>query len=481
MTTRVRVWLLGCAALLLVIAPFATPVRAGQPAEQPGGSPTAQLTTAAPAPALAGAPLRQAYDLILDNFVTPPAPAALLGATAAEVARHAAETVPGEWPTPTIPPDAPRDEAWAVFAGWLDRLLPLVTPAIERPAAEELVMRALAAAVGEQHTRYLNPRQHEEHQAWRRGDLRYEGVGLRLRRPSTVVLEVFEGSPAARAGLRTGDRIVAVDGEPTAEAGSDGAIGRIRGPLGTPVELLVERRGQAAPLRLVIERAEVRIPFVTSAVLVREDGRRYGYLRVRGFPEMGVDEGVGRALAELERAGIDGLVLDLRGNSGGRIDVGIKVISRFVRQGPIFQQADRAGRQRVVEVSGGYWERSVPVVALVDGGTASMGEILASALQESGAARLVGARTSGSVAGARLFPLANGGALQITVLTIVSGKGAVLNDVGISPDAPVELTDDDLLDGEDAQLEAALRQLRSAAGQARPLQLLEWLVPGEAA
>jgi carboxyl-terminal processing protease len=173
-----------------------------------------------------------------------------------------------------------------------------------------------------------------------------------------------------------------------------------------------------------------------------------------------VDDRVGQALADFDRRGIDGLVVDLRGNSGGRIDVGMKVVSRFVPDGVAFQQTDRSGRGRLVRPTAGQlWAHTVPVVALVDGGTASMGEILSSALQEAGAARIVGATTAGSVAGARLFPLANGGALQITVLTIMSGQGTILNDVGIKPDVPADLSDDDLLRGVDAQLETGIRSL----------------------
>jgi carboxyl-terminal processing protease len=139
----------------------------------------------------------------------------------------------------------------------------------------------------------------------------------------------------------------------------------------------------------------------------------------------------------------------------------MKVAGRFLREGVVFKQVDRSGRERHVRPSSGqYWERSVPIVTLVDGGTASMGEILGSALQEAGAATVVGTQTAGSVAGARLFPLANGGALQITVLTITSGRGDTLNDIGVTPDVPVDLSDDDLLGGVDAQLETGIRSLR---------------------
>jgi carboxyl-terminal processing protease len=150
----------------------------------------------------------------------------------------------------------------------------------------------------------------------------------------------------------------------------------------------------------------------------------------------------------------------------------MKVASRFVREGVIFQQVDRSGKDRMVRPTGGqYWERATPMITLVDGGTASMGEILSSALQEAGVSRVVGTTTAGSVAGARLFPLANGGALQITVLKITSGRGTILNDVGVKPDLTVEISDDDLLRGLDAQLEAGIKSLAAVPARVGLLPL----------
>ncbi|MGE3913327.1 MAG: S41 family peptidase [Chloroflexota bacterium] len=465
MALRVRAWLIACATLIILLVPIAVAGTAWAKSDRGAGALIAdgQTASAASPPEVQQLTLtvaRQAYDLLLDNFVSPPQPSVLLLAAASEIGRRTADKRTAEWPVPTISADASRDDAWRAFELWLDRVALALSPIVERTALDEMVVRALAQSMAEHHTRYLDPRQNEEHQAWRRGEVRYDGIGARLRRPSTVVLEVFEGSPAARAGVRRGDRIIGVNGESIADATSDVAITKIRGPIGSTVELLVERRGAATPLRFTIERGEISMPFVRWSVMERDDGRRVGYLQIRGFPEPGIDERVGQALTELDARKIDGLLLDLRGNSGGRIDVGVKVASRFIQDGTVFQQVDRSGRQRQVRpVEGVYWGRSIPIVALIDGGTASMGEILGSALQETGTAKVVGTVSSGSVAGARMFPLANGGAMQITVLTITSGRGTVLNDIGVQPDQAIDLSDDDLLSGVDAQLEAGIQQL----------------------
>jgi carboxyl-terminal processing protease len=417
--------------------------------------------------------VRQGFDLILDNFVVPPPPARLAGGAADAVISRLTESVPGEWAQPTVPANADREQAWQAFGVWLDQVAVLAGPRLGRDVIQEAALRGMIAVVDEHHTRYLTPRQYEEHQAWRRDDVRYGGIGARLRGASSVVLEVFADSPADRAGLKIGDKIMLVDGQTTDGVAMEGVVGRIRGPLGSSVELTVQRQGAPTPFKVSVERAEIKIAFVQWQVLQQRDGRRYGYLQIRGFPEPSVDDRVGQALADFEKACIDGMVLDFRGNTGGRIDVGLKVASRFIKDDAVYQQLDRGGRLRVARTVGGFWSRPVPIVTIVDGGTASMGEIVAQALQESGVSRIVGTQTSGNVAGARIFPLANGGAMQITVLSIVSGQGMALNDVGVTPDQVVDLTDDALVNGIDVQLQSSVSYLDSRSGARRAA----WAVP----
>jgi carboxyl-terminal processing protease len=476
MPRRNRARLQAGAALLVVLwlsllaagTAFATSGRPINSVDQAG------VTTAALEPNASPGLVRQGFDLLLDNFVTPPPPSRLVKGAVDAVIPRLIDAAPGEWAPPTVSADADREQAWLAFGAWLDQVAVLAGPRLGRDAIQEAALRGMVAVVDEHHTRYLTPAQYEEHQAWRRDDVRYGGIGARLRGTSAVILEVFANSPAERAGLRVGDRILRVDGDETAGVPTEGVIGRIRGPLGTFVQLLVERRGVESPFVVSVERAEIKIAFVRWDVLRQADGRRFGYIQVRGFPDPGVDDRVGDALTELQKVGVDGLVLDFRGNSGGRIDVGLKVASRFISDGAVYQQLDRGGKLRTVHTVGGYWSNPVPIVTLVDGGTASMGEIVASAMQDAGVSRIVGTQTSGNVAGARMFPLANGGAFQITVLSIVSGRGATLNDVGVTPDERVDFQDDALLSGIDVQLQAGIRYLQTKADGQRAA-LLPWL------
>jgi carboxyl-terminal processing protease len=159
--------------------------------------------------------------------------------------------------------------------------------------------------------------------------------------------------------------------------------------------------------------------------------------------------------------GIRGLVIDLRGNSGGRVDLGTRLLNRFIDSGPLFDQVDRNGRHMVQMAHGTMWNPAVPVVVLIDQGTASMAEIFAQALREHGMAYIVGETSSGSVAGAQVFPLGDGSAMELTVLDILSGQGVKLNKVGITPDLAISPTQDDVETGRDVQLDAAVAHVRS--------------------
>jgi len=153
-------------------------------------------------------------------------------------------------------------------------------------------------------------------------------------------------------------------------------------------------------------------------------------------------------------------VLDLRGNSAGRLDVGVRLLSRFISEGVLFRQVDRSGRVRSISPIAAYAGPSLPVVVLVDGGTASMGEIFASAIQEHGVGWVVGSPTAGSVAAAEVYPLGDGSAIQVTVTEIYSGQGRPLNGAGVQPDLEVAPSLDDLARGVDRQLVAGMQFLR---------------------
>ena len=320
-------------------------------------------------------------------------------------------------------------------------------------------IKAMADSTEDTHTNFMTPDDYQEHVRWTRGEVRYGGIGARMRGPVPTVVEVFADTPAERGGLRPGDTIVRVDGHPTDDMRLDEVVNLVRGEENTPVRLSVQRAGSGQVEDVTLVRAQVSVPFVESRRLPDD----FGYVRLRGFPEPSVIDLVEQAIQQQQRDGIRGLVFDLRGNGGGRVDVGSRLLSRFVPDGPIYQAVDRRGRQETIHVRGARPILTVPLVVLVDEGTASMGEIFAVAVQENGVGRVLGTTTAGSVAASVVLPLSDGSALQLSIELVYSGGGALLDRVGVHPDEEIELDLTDLRLGYDAQLERAMEYLREVA------------------
>jgi carboxyl-terminal processing protease len=219
--------------------------------------------------------------------------------------------------------------------------------------------------------------------------------------------------------------------------------------------MVVRRGDDPQELTFSVERAEIHLQFVRDRV-VEDD---IGYVLLRGFPEPSVVDSIERDIARFQAAGVHGLVLDLRGNSGGRIDVGTRLLAHFLPSGAtVYQEVDRGGQNSTHSTRGGT-RYDLPLVVLVDGGTASMGEIFASAVQEHGAATILGTGTAGSVAAAQVFGLPDGSALQVTVFEILSADGKPLNKVGVVPDEVIQPDNADPSSGNDPVLARAVEIL----------------------
>jgi C-terminal peptidase prc len=396
--------------------------------------------------------VRQGYDLLLDRYVQPLNPAELLSAAHQSLARRLAEAGVRVRSPAVVQLDPGRDRAWAEFRDQVNILLQDSPP----PAGfnpEAFLLDSMARWVNEGHTAYMTPQQYQDFLAYLRGDLRYSGIGIRPIRPGITVGEIFPGSPAEAAGMMLGDVITAVDGQPTVDRPIEQVAQLIRGPEGTAVTLEVYRPRTGEQFLFVIVRASIKIEYISSLEMIQGN---IGYIRLRGFPETSVADRFDLFLDELPALGARGLVLDLRGNSGGRIDIGIRMLNRFIASGPLFAQVDRSGRRQTHQASGRAWADPLPVAILVDEATASMGEIFAAAMRDHGVARVIGKRTAGSVAGAQVFPLSDGSALQITVWEIYSGSGQRLNRDGVEPDDSLDTGPEDLDLGRDIPLETAV-------------------------
>jgi carboxyl-terminal processing protease len=309
----------------------------------------------------------------------------------------------------------------------------------------------------------------------------YAGIGIEVSTADRAlrVVRPFRDSPAAAAGIRSGDMIAAIDGEPVG-ADLDGAMARMRGPRGSTVKLVVIRAGQALPLEFKVERAQVD---VHSVVLTRlESG--YLYARITAFS----DTTAADFAAGLARARRDfpekprGLVLDLRNNPGGVLESAVDVADQLLESGLIVTADGRTPAARfTMSATPGDVLPGVPVVVLVNGTTASAAEILAGALQDHRRAVLLGRRTFGKGSVQTVMPLAQGRAIKLTTSRYFTPSGRSIQGSGIEPDhvfegidgVPLDLDDARVrmsLAARDAGIQAALGLLKG--GKNRPTQSL---------
>jgi len=328
-----------------------------------------------------------------------------------------------------------------------DRDTRVVREAIEKVADDyyraiperELADAAIAGVVrslGDRFSNYLDPKDYKRfkdvtHSA-------YEGVGMQVIEVARGlrVVTAYDGSPAKRAGIRTGDVIVSVDGHSLAGASSKRGSDMIKGPPGTVVTLSVRRGADVRVLK--VSRARVTVPVVASAIR-RRGGVKLGVLRLSTF-SAGAHAEVRDALRKLVARGAKGIVLDLRGNGGGLVTEAQLIASAFLKDGTIVTTRGRAVETQTLRALGAPVVPRAPVVVLVDHDTASASEIVTGALQDAGRATVVGVRTFGKGVFQTIIDLSNGGALDITAGQYFTPKGrnlggrGVRTGVGISPD-----------------------------------------------
>lgn len=309
---------------------------------------------------------------------------------------------------------------------------------VDTLADSALYRRAVAGVVAElhdPHSLFLDPAHLKQLDEATTGQ--YAGVGIQmdLRDSGVVVVATLPGTPAARAGVATGDRIVEVDDKTTAGMAADEVQRALRGPAGSTVRLSVERPGLATRLPFTLTRAAIEVNPVQHAVLLPEG---VGYVDLAVFSSDAAQH-VTRAIDSLRKAGARALVLDLRGDPGGLLDQGVDVADIFLETG----QRIVSTRGRSAEESHAYADRNpqkfadMPLVVLTDGGTASASEIVAGALQDHDRALLVGTTTYGKGSAQRVFPLAEG-ALKLTTARWYTPSGRSID----RPPQPVSDDDD---------------------------------------
>jgi carboxyl-terminal processing protease len=263
---------------------------------------------------------------------------------------------------------------------------------------------------------------------------RFSGIGLTVIevKQGLRVASVFPRSPAEEAGIGAGDTIVSVEGESLAGVSSNEATKKIKGPEGTEVTIGVRSGKGGKVRRLTLTRAEVTLPN-TSARVEEVGGAKLGYVRLLSFSE-GAHGQLASAVEKVEREGAEGIVVDLRHNPGGLLDEAVLTASLFLPEDEVVVSTDSRTQGKTVHKTSGGRIASLPLVVLIDGGTASAAEILAAALADDGGAEVVGSRSFGKGVFQEEQSLSNGGALKLTVGEYFTPEGVNLAEShGIHP------------------------------------------------
>jgi carboxyl-terminal processing protease len=286
------------------------------------------------------------------------------------------------------------------------------------------------------HSSFLDPDSYKEMQVETSGSFGGLGIEITLRDDVLTVVSPIEGTPAHRAGLLTGDRIVKIDGLVTKDMQLPDAVKRMRGKPGTKVTITVVREGWTEPKDFDITREQIRVQSVRSADL----GGGIAYVKLRQFQEQSPGD-MAAALEKAAKTGMKALVLDLRGNPGGLLTAAVEVTEEFIDDGKLVVYTEGRVRNQNMRFSA-HAKKSypnLPMVVLVNQGSASASEIVAGALQDWGRAIVVGTQTFGKGSVQTIIPLSDGSGLRLTTAKYFTPKGRSIHGKGITPDIVVEI------------------------------------------
>ncbi len=319
------------------------------------------------------------------------------------------------------------------------------------------MVSGLAASLNDPYTFFLPPVENRQFASDMQGS--FEGVGMEIEVKNQIltVVSPLKGSPAAQAGIKSGDQILKIDGESTVGLDTSIAVDKIRGPKGTRVVLTVLRDGWTSPKEISVTRDVINAPIVISTA--RPDG--IFVIELATFTENSPDL-FRSALRQFVESGDKKLIVDLRGNPGGYLDAAVSIASWFLPQGDVIVTEDYAGHdQNIVHRSLGYdiFNNNLQMVLLVDKGSASASEILAASLRSYGIAKLVGTNTFGKGSVQELVEITPDTSLKVTVARWLAPDGIQIPKEGITPDYYVDLSDADRLKGLDPQLNKAVSLL----------------------
>jgi carboxyl-terminal processing protease len=325
-------------------------------------------------------------------------------------------------------------QAWdIIFSDYVDQ------SKLDAAKLSQAAIEGMAEAVNDPYTAYIDPQSYQRFVSSLQGE--YEGIGatVGIRDNQIIIVAPLPNSPAAEAGIRAGDILLAVNGESTEGLSLEEVVLRVRGPKGTSVRVTVQHQGETTPVELEIVRAEIELTSVSFEM--RDD---IAYIRFFYFSDR-TDSELSPVLERLKQEGATGIVLDLRSNAGGPLDAVVNVASHFLKEGVVTYLVDNKGEETSYPVTRTSVTTDLPLVVLTDNFSASGSEVLAGAVQDYKRGIVAGTTTYGKGSANILYPLQDGSGIYITTARWLTPNRRLIEGKGIEPDYELKLEGDDAI------------------------------------
>jgi len=319
-------------------------------------------------------------------------------------------------------------------------------------------VEGMVKAIGDPYTEFFNPEDAKKLQDDLAGS--FEGIGLQMgvKNKQITAISPIKGTPAEKAGLMPGDIVLAVDKKPTADLSIDEVVNMIRGPKNTKVTLTISREGVSSK-DIEITRAVIKVPSMDYSIKTTSDGKKIAHITLYQFSDT-VYQDFKTAAVDVLNNNVSGIILDMRNNPGGLVNQSTAIAGWFLEKGAlVLSEQDKNGDKTELTANGPSTFASIPLVVLVNEGSASASEILAGALKDDRKAPIIGMTSFGKGTVQKITDFEDGSSLKITVAKWYTPSGVRIQDTGITPDIKVELTAKDYEQNIDPQYDRALQEI----------------------
>jgi len=365
-------------------------------------------------------------------------------------------------PVPTISPEQQSttpDELKTLFTPFWEAWNIVHDDYVDQPVDNTALMqgaiRGMMEALGDQHSTYMDPQTYQSANDSLAGE--YEGIGAWVDTTADylTIISPIPGSPAESVGLKAGDKIIAIDSEDMTGIDAELVRQRVLGPAGSKVVLTVAREGESDPLDFTITREKIVVKSASGEMLEND----IGYVQITTFGDKTTSE-LRVTLKDLMAQNPKGLIIDLRNNGGGYLQTAVEVASEFIGDGVVLYEQYGDGQRTTYQALKNGQATEIPLVVLINEGTASASEIVAGAIQDYGRGELVGVTSYGKGSVQNWVPLSNNqGAVRVTIAKWLTPDERTISGEGLQPDVEVEITNEELQAGQDPQLDKAVEVL----------------------